>query len=109
MMMLKTSANTFLSGEMPDEQKHPDKQTLESWRRRYFAALKRLRQANIQTIADEQAGFEIYVSLRSEWNNYITSLAPQMAYGMEEVDSAGSNPESALERRDFRARQHSVG
>jgi hypothetical protein len=109
MMMLKTSANTFLSGEMPDEQKQPDEQTLESWRRRYFAALKRLRQANIETIADEQAGFEIYVSLRSKWEDYITSLAPQMAYGMEEVDSAGSNPESALERRDFRARQHSVG
>jgi hypothetical protein len=109
MMMLKTSANTFLSGEMPDEQKHPDEQTLESWRRRYFAALKRLRQANIETIADEQAGFEIYVSLRSKWEDYITSLAPQMAYGMDEVDTAGSNPESADERPNFRARQHSVG
>jgi hypothetical protein len=32
-----------------------------------------------------------------------------MAYSMEEIDPAGSNPESADERKKFRARWRSVG
>ena len=34
------------------------------------------------------SGAEQYVSLRSEWNRYITLLAPQFALDLEEVDTA---------------------
>jgi hypothetical protein len=47
--------------------------------------LRRLRQAEIETIADEQSGAETYVSLRSHWNHYITSLVPTLAYKMDEI------------------------
>jgi hypothetical protein len=87
--------------------KQPDEQTRERWRRRYRAALQRFRQAGIEIIADETAGFEIYVSLRVQWDDLIASLAPLLAYEMEEVDPAGSRPEFN-ERQDFRARSHSA-
>jgi hypothetical protein len=107
MLLLTNLTENFLSGETGEKQ--PDEQTRERWHRRYQAALQRFRQAGIETIADETAGFEIYVSLRVEWDNLIASLAPLMAYEMEEIDPAGSRPESADEREGFRARSHSAG
>lgn len=89
--------------------KQPDERTRERWHRRYQAALHRFRQAGIETIADEAAGFEIYVSLRAEWDSLIASLAPLLAYEMDEIDPAGGRPESAAERPNFRARSHSAG
>jgi hypothetical protein len=107
MMSLTNVKDNFLPGETG--QKQPDEQTRERWQRRYRAALQRFRQAGIETIADEAAGFEIYVSLRSEWDSLITSIAPLLAYEMDEIDPAGSHPESIAERQDFRARAHSAG
>ncbi|MGH6611916.1 MAG: hypothetical protein ACRECQ_16860, partial [Burkholderiaceae bacterium] len=72
-------------------------------------ALRRLRQAGIQTIADEQAGAETYLSLRAEWDHHIETLAPSMAYSMDEVDPAGSHPETSDDLQEFRALQRSVG
>lgn len=107
MLSLTNLTENFLPGETGKKQ--PDEQTRERWHRRYRAALQRFRQAGIETIADEKAGFETYVSLRAEWDNLIASLAPLLAYEMEEIDPAGSCPESAAERQDFRARAHSGG
>lgn len=92
MRLVTTLEGTFLPGGVPDLQGPPDEQTLDRWRRRYFAALRRLRQAGIQTVADEQAGAEVYASLRAWWDLYITTLAPLMAYSMEEIDPVGSAP-----------------
>ncbi len=107
MLMLNNLTANFLSGEMGEKQ--PDDETRERWRRRYQAALQRFRQAGIETIADETAGFEIYVSLRAEWDDLIASLAPLLAYETEEIDVAGSRLESAAGRQDFSARSHSPG
>ena len=107
MLLLTSLTDNFLPGETGEKQ--PDEQTRERWHRRYRAALQRFRQAGIETIADETAGFEIYVLLRAEWDNLIASLAPLLAYEMEEIDPAGSRPESAATRQDFRARAHSAG
>lgn len=107
MLLLTNLTDNFLPGETGERE--PDEQTRERWHRRYQAALQRFRQAGIETIADETAGFEIYVSLRSQWDHLIASLAPLLAYEMEEIDPAGSRPETAAERQDFRARSHSAG
>lgn len=53
------------------------------------------RQASIQTIADEQAGAEAHVTLRSQWNGYITAIAPMLAYSAEEIDRACNRLESS--------------
>jgi hypothetical protein len=107
MLSLTNLTENFLPGETGEKQ--PDDETRERWHRRYRAALQRFRQAGIETIRDETAGFEIYVSLRVQWDNLIASLAPLLAYEMEEIDPAGSRPESASERQDFQARSHSAG
>ncbi|HEX8265807.1 MAG TPA: hypothetical protein VF596_10400 [Pyrinomonadaceae bacterium] len=106
MLLLTNLTENFLPGETGKKQ--PDEQTRERWHLRYQAALERFRQAGIEIIADETAGFEIYV-LRVRWDNLIASLAPLLAYEMEEIDPAGSRPGSAAERQDFRARSHSAG
>ncbi|HEX9959554.1 MAG TPA: hypothetical protein VGB00_01310, partial [Pyrinomonadaceae bacterium] len=94
MMLVTTLTDTFLPSGTPDEENEPDEATLERWRKRYFEALQRLREANIKTVADEESGVETYISLRREWEHYITALAPTMAYRMDEIDPAGHHPET---------------
>lgn len=109
MFLLTTVTETFFPGGAPDFHRPPDEETRDRWRRRYFAALRRLQQAGIETVADEQAGAETYVSLRAEWDRYITTLAPTLAYDMEEIDPAGSCPKSTDERDELHTRPSSVG
>lgn len=56
------------------------------WRRRYGAALSRLRSAGIATVADEERGFERYADLRSRWDGLVQALAPALAFSIEDVD-----------------------
>jgi hypothetical protein len=107
MLSLNNLTGNFVPGDTNEKQ--PDEQTRERWRRRYRTALQRFRQAGIETISDETAGFDIYVALRAQWDERIASLAPLMAYDMEEIDPAGRRPETAAERQDFRTRAHSAG
>lgn len=93
MMLVTTLSDTFLPSGTPNDQNEPDEETLERWRKRYSAALQKLRQANIKTIDDEESGAETYIALRREWEHYITALAPTMAYRMDEIDPAGNHPE----------------
>jgi hypothetical protein len=99
LMLVTTLEETYLPGGAPRTPDTPDDQTRDRWRRRYFAALRRLRQAGIKTIADEQAGAATYLSLRAQWDGQIKKLAPSLAFDMEEIDPAGSRPESSDERR----------
>ena len=87
MLTLETITDTFLNGARRSS-KSPETCVQEVWRRRYFAALRRLRQAGIQTTEDERAGADIYVDLRSHWHEYISTLAPRLGYSMDEIDPA---------------------
>jgi hypothetical protein len=101
-------AETFIPDDLPSREQ-PDKETRERWRHRYQAALRRLRQAGIETVEDERAGAEEYIELRSHWHSHINALAPALAYNLEEVDTEGANPEASDHRLDFRGRRHSAG
>jgi hypothetical protein len=109
MHLLTLLAVSYLPGGLPDAPEEPDEATLERWRRRYAAALRRLRQAGIDTAADEAAGAEVYVSLRARWDRYIVAFADYMAHGMAEIDPVGSNPEVTDERQEFRTRLRAAG
>lgn len=100
-MLLETMADTFLHAATRGSPHAPDEDTYELWRRRYFAALRTLRQAGIQTVDDEQAGAEFYVNLRRQWNDYITHMGPMMAYTTEDIDPVGYRTEIADERQPF--------
>jgi hypothetical protein len=80
---LQTLAENFFPDE--DVDKPVDPQTNEHWHRRYDAAVERLKAAGIKTARD---GVEEYISLRKQWDRYITLLAPKFAYEMDEVDTA---------------------
>ena len=98
-----TLEDSFVKGGAPGPQP-PEHAVAERWRRRYFAALQRLRQAGIATIANEQEGAAAYVALRSCWERDLTKLARSMAFDIETLDPAGTHPETIERRPDFRER-----
>ncbi len=108
MRMLAMLADSFLPRKMP-QGPEPDEPTVERWRQRYFAALRRLRQADIRTTPDERAGAENYVVLRAKWDRYIVAFADHMAHDLAVIDPVGTSPESADQRQDFRTRLRSAG
>jgi hypothetical protein len=89
MVLVTTLEDTFLPGGAPDGPDPPHQQTLERWRHRYGAALVRLREAGIRTIADERVGAELYLSSRAGWDRYVAALAPAMGFDLAEIDPAG--------------------
>lgn len=104
--LLTTLMDAFLDGP-PDPPAAVPAQTADQWRRRYQAGLRRLRQAEIKTIADEAEGAEIYVALRSQWDYLIAHLAPALGYTMAEIDPEGSDPHLSDQRPEFESRLHS--
>jgi hypothetical protein len=101
MLLLETVSDMFLHGAKRGLPHAPDEDTCELWRDRYFAALRTLRQAGIQTVDDEQAGAEYYVNLRRQWNDYIMNMAPLLAYSKEDIDPVGYRAENFNEERRF--------
>ncbi len=93
LLMITTLENTFLAREPRSGSHPPDAETIRSWRDRYFAAVDRLRRAGIKVVADERAGAEHYISVRSEWDYLVRQLAPTMFYTIEEIDAATSRIE----------------
>lgn len=72
------------------------------------AALERLREAGIKTIADPAAGFEAYVSLRERWDGHIARLRASMKYEADEIDAPTYRQELAGGRPPFEHRLHDV-
>lgn len=97
---------SFLHGP-PEGPTAIDPAGAERWRARYYAALRRLRQAGIKTIADEEEGAAAYVTLRLRWDYLIAGLAPRLGYSMAEIDPEGSDPGASDTRPEFDARLRS--
>lgn len=93
-LLVTTLGQAFVPGGIPEVTDEPDPSVRDRWRRRYHAALHRLRRAGIVTVTDEEAGAEAYVSLRARWDGHVSALAPLMAYRMDEIDPVGSDPEA---------------
>jgi hypothetical protein len=91
LVLVTTLEQTFLPGS-PHEQASPSSgEASDRWRRRYRSGVQHLRRAGIEATADDQAGAEAYVLLRSRWDPLIARLAPAMAYRMDQIDPAGSH------------------
>jgi hypothetical protein len=101
-------AAAFLPNGMPGIQDNqapePDEQTIQRWKQRYFAGLRRLRQAGITTTADESVGAENYATLRAQWDKYVIAFADHMAHDLANIDPAGTHPAIADERQEVRTR-----
>jgi hypothetical protein len=96
-LAITSLAATFISGGAADPGP-PSAEARERWGRRYHIALRRLQQAGIRTVADEQAGTRYYVALRAEWDGAVGQLASALAYAREEIDPAGMHPERMVKR-----------
>jgi hypothetical protein len=107
LMLVSTLDETFLD-QQPEAGSDTIDHEAEPWRTRYFAALRRLRQAGLPLVADEEAGAEVYVKLRRRWDPLITALAPAMDYSMDEIDPARSRPQDAERRAPFQERLRSA-
>lgn len=104
--LVKTVSTAFLEG-LPDPPAAIDPADEARWRRRYGAALRRIKEAGIQTIDDEEEGAAAYVALRAQWNHLIAHLAPHLGFSMQEIDPEGSDPEHSGRREAFAARLRS--
>lgn len=108
-MLLETTSHTFQDNGSRSSPHPPDEDTYELWRRRYFGALRTLRQAGIQTVEDEQAGAEYYVNLRRQWNDHVIQLCPRLGFSLEDVDPVGYRAEVFDELQPFGRRpSHSL-
>jgi hypothetical protein len=82
---LKTLISAFVPNTDIDTPPNLDEQTRACWYRRYADGVERLRRAGIKTT---ESRVEHYISLRAQWDQYITLLAPKFAYDMDEIDTA---------------------
>ncbi len=81
-LQLRTLAKNLIPNA--DVEEPIDAHTLDQWRRRYQVGVERLKQGGIKTVPD---GVEDYISLRTQWDRYITLLAPAFAFDMDEIDT----------------------
>ena len=90
MLLVRMLEDVFLHGQASQPQSPADAGARELWRRRYEAALERMQQAGIKTIADPATGFRTYVSLRERWDGHIARLMASMLYdaGCHEITLA---------------------
>ena len=109
MRMSTLLADSFLPGGMPEPQGGADASTRDRWRERYLAAVRRLREAGIETNRDEANGAETYAALRSRWDRYVKAFADHMLHDLDTIDPAGTHPETADQRPPFATRLRSAG
>jgi hypothetical protein len=107
-LLVSTLEEVFLRREPAQGRSVADAAAREQWRTRYMAALERMQQAGIKTIADPAIGFETYVSLRERWDRHIAGLREPMRYEAADIDEPTYRPEVASSRAPFEQRLHDV-
>lgn len=108
MLLVGTLEEVFLRGEPAQGPYAADAAARERWRTRYMAALERMQQAGIKTIADPAAGFQTYASLRARWDGTIDRLRASMLYEAGEIDAPTHHPEVVAARAPFEHRLRDV-
>jgi hypothetical protein len=108
MLLVGMLEEVFLRGEPAPLRSAADAGDRERWRTRYLAALQRMQQAGINTIADPGAGFETYMSLRERWDGHIVRLRTSMMYEADEIDAPTYRPEIVGARPPFERRLRDV-
>ncbi len=107
MLLVRMLEDVFLHGAQR-QLRSPDADARERWRTRYMAALERMRQAGIKTIADPAHGLETYVGLRERWDGPIARLRASMLYEADEIDKPTYRPEVNAARPSFEHRLRDV-
>ncbi|WP_431266878.1 hypothetical protein [Dankookia sp. P2] len=85
LIVVRTLEETYLRGGVREPASELSGEVQSRWCYRYQAAVQRLRRAGINTTADEQAGAETYISLRSQWEPLTEALASAMAHRVDQL------------------------
>jgi hypothetical protein len=78
--LLSQVANSFLNENVLN-------QTLQrqDWRQRYYKAVERLQNHNIETVSDLETGADHYVAMREQWDSIVVALAKYMDYSWNDI------------------------
>jgi hypothetical protein len=111
MRLLVELSDAFLPGGDPGSPAPhlPDEPILHRWRERYFAALRRMRNAGIHTVHDEERALDTYIELRNRFDHYVVALTQHMAFDLKTIDPVTMDPALSDRRRDFAKRLRDVG
>lgn len=82
--LLTELSNSFLARKKKGT-KRQSESVLREW---YFRAVERLKQEEIETVEDLEAGADLYVQLRQTWEPYTVALAEYMAYDWRDIAPA---------------------
>jgi hypothetical protein len=108
MLLVRMLEEVFLPDGAAPLRSPADADARDRWRTRYMAALERMQQAGIDTIADAAAGFETYVSVRERWDGHVVRLRAAMMYEADEIDAPTYRPEIGGARPPFEHRLRGV-
>jgi hypothetical protein len=70
---------------LPNTRLNMREQNEQKWREHYNRAIERLKAEGIKTAPDPEAGAELYISLRYEWEPYLSKLTNYMEYDRREI------------------------
>lgn len=70
---------------LPRARSNMREQNEQIWREHYYDAIERLKTEGIETAPDLEAGAALYISLRYEWEPYLSKLTHYMEYDRSEV------------------------
>jgi hypothetical protein len=90
-VLVITLERTFLPGGRADPNRTLPPKTSDLWRKRYDAAVQRLKQAGIETSPKTATDVERYIQLRSAWDRDVAKLSPRTAFTLDEIDPACGN------------------
>jgi hypothetical protein len=95
---------TFLRTNSEARRVEPDAETRERWAKRFRDAVRRLKEAGIETVGDESAGAEAYIAHRADWDLYLEQLAHATAHKLDEIDvaAAGKPMDREQSQKDLR-------
>ena len=84
--LLEELSRSFLSGGEPRDVTDLDPKTAYAWREHYKRAVERLSAEGIAAVHDPEAGADLYLALRRQWDGYIWAFADQLAFERETIE-----------------------
>lgn len=84
LQMLDEVSRTILSSQRRRTAKR-SQLTPKQWQQRYLKALNRLEAEGIKVVSDVEAGAELYMALRADWQGRLSELADYLGYSWSEV------------------------
>jgi hypothetical protein len=108
LLLAETQERKSRKAGAAEDARQPTQDDLERWKRRYHAAVRRIREAGMATATDAATGAKQYVALRRQWHHQLMRAMQMMGYSAEEIDPMAQHPEASDGRWPFAQRLHTL-